>query len=65
MGDTDHRKTERMKEVSYVCLRAMRAVNKRKEWSRVRVLVRGWRCSLHISKVARVASVDLIEKVRF
>ena len=54
-----------MKEVSYVCLRAMRAVNKRKEWSRVRVLVRGWRCSLHISKVARVASVDLIEKVRF
>lgn len=54
-----------MKDISYVRLRAMRAVNKKKGWIRATVLVRGWRCSLHISKVARVASVDLIEKVRF
>lgn len=44
----------------------MRAVDKKRGWSRVQAMGGGWGRSLSISSVARMASVvDVIEKVKF
>lgn len=42
--------------------RVVSTVDQKKKWSRERVMRRGWRCNLHIN---RMAGVDFTEKVRF
>lgn len=61
-GERQAKKTEHTKEANYVCVWATRAMDETKKWTRVRVMVRGFGCSLHID---RVAGMDLTEKVRF